>query len=154
MTFGRHAFQIIIPICIALVLSACSPEDYNYEPPEGSTGKAITHFSYDKLVYGGEDHSYDMMILPNGDSSDWGFDRSNHVVAASDIQDQITAEVKMVIIGTGLHGEGALDEGAKTLLKGLEAKGVSSHVLATIDAAKLFNASSKEGLLTFIHVRN
>jgi len=154
MTFGLHSFQFIFSLSLFLILSACSPEDYNFEPPKGSTDIAITHFSYDKLVFEGEVFSYDMMILPGGKSSDWGFDRATHVVAASDIQDQITAEVKRVIIGTGLHGEGALDEGAKALLKELEAKGVSTHVLSTIDAAQLFNRSSKDGLLTFIHVRN
>ncbi|MCW9035840.1 MAG: Mth938-like domain-containing protein [Rhodospirillales bacterium] len=95
-----------------------------------------------------------MMILPDGKVTGWGFDRDTHAITSIDFEDRITEEVKTVIIGSGLHGEGFLDNDAAALVKELEAKGISIHLLPTIQAVNMFNASPKKGLLTFLHVRN
>jgi len=95
-----------------------------------------------------------VVILPEGKVTGWGFDRDTHIIAPSDLQDLITENVKTVIIGTGLHGEGFLDDEAAALVENLKAKGISFHLLPTIQAVNLFNESSKQGLLTFLHVRN
>ena len=152
MTFRRYTLQFILFICVVLILPACS-KDVDYVPPAGTTEMAITHYSYDKLVIDGNNYSFDLMILPEGKITGWEFNRDTHVIASSDFQDLITDKVKTVIIGSGYHGQGIFDDEAAELVNKLEAKGISIHLLPTSDAVNLFNASSKQGLLTFLHTR-
>lgn len=153
MTFERYNFQFILSIFIILILSSCS-KDVDYTPPEGKTEISITHFSYDKLVVDGKTYITDVIILPDGKITGWGFDRDTHIITSSDFQDLITKNVKTVIIGSGYHGDGFFDDNAKALVKKLESNGISIHFLPTSKAVNLYNASSKQGLLTFLHIRN
>ncbi|MCP3871204.1 MAG: hypothetical protein GY703_24510 [Gammaproteobacteria bacterium] len=153
MTFRRYIQNFVLFICVSLALSSCS-KDVDYVPPAGTTDMAITHFSYDKLVIDGEKYDIDLVILPGGRITGWGFDRSTHVIAPADIRSHITDEVNTVIIGSGYHGEGILDNEAAELVDQLGSQGISIHLLPTSDAVNLFNTSPKQGLLAFFHVRN
>ncbi len=153
MRLGRQKFPIILTLCLVLALSACK-KGVDYTPPEGSTDMAITHFSYDNLVVDGEKFDIDVIILPNGKITSWAFDRDTHRITADDLRRPLTPETKTIIIGCGLHGEGFLDEDAVAFLQEMEAKGISTHFLDTIEAVNLFNQTPKEGVLAFLHVRN
>lgn len=153
MICGPNKLRLILCICMSIILASCSNE-VNYTAPEGSSDMAITHFSYDKLVIDDEIYDIDIIILPNSKITGWGFDRETHRIRPDDLLNHITEDVKTVIIGCGLHGEGFLDDEAVVFLKKLETKGLSIHFVDTIEAVNLFNTSSKEGLVTFLHVRN
>jgi len=138
---------------MSLFLVSCKNE-VNYSPPEGNMEIAITHFSYDKLVVDDEVYDLDVVILPNGKITSWGFDRETHRIRPDDLRNYITENTKTIIIGNGLHGEGFLDDEAQAYLKKLETNGKSVHFVDTIEAVNIFNKNPKDGLLTFIHVRN
>jgi len=139
-----YSFQLILSVFMVLILSSCS-KDVDYTPPAGTTEMVITHYSYDKLVIDGENHAIDLMIMPNGKITSWSFDRDTHRITPNDLQDHIIEDVKTIIIGSGYHGDGFLDDEALTLIKKLEVKGISVHFLPTSQAVNLF---------TFLHIRN
>ena len=153
MTFRRRTLKFILCICIITILSSCS-KDVDYVPPAGTTDTVITHYSYDKLVIDGNSYNIDLMILPGGKVTSWEFNRDTHVIAPKDFLNVITDKVKTVIIGSGYHGQGIFDDEAVELVNKFQAHGVSIQILPTSDAVNLFNASSKQGLLTFLHIRN
>jgi len=153
MTFRRRTLKFTLCICIVTILSSCS-KDVDYVPPAGTTDAVISHYSYDKLVIDGNDYNIDLIILPGGTVTGWEFDRDTHVITPKAFQGLITDNVKTVIIGSGYHGQGILNDEAAELVKILEANGTSIDLLPTGDAVNLFNASSKKGLLTFLHIRN
>lgn len=148
-----NKFRVSLYICVSFILASCSNE-VNYTPPAGSKDTAITHYSYDKIVIDGETHITDVIILPNGKVTSWGFDRETHRITPRDLQSHITEDVKTLIIGAGLHGEGFLDDDAALFVKERQAQGMTIHFVATIEAVNLFNSLPKKGILTFIHIRN
>ena len=153
MIFRRYTLQLILCIFTILILSSCS-KDVDYVPPAGTTDTVITHFSYDKIVIDGNSYNIDLMILPGGSITGWEFNRDTHVIAPNDFQNLITDDVRTVIIGSGYHGQGIFDDEAEDLVRKFGSKGISVNLLPTSDAVDLFNASSKQGLLTFLHIRN
>ena len=152
MTFRRFTLHIFLCIGITLYMAGCS-ENIDFTPPAGSTETAITHYSFGKMVIDGREHDTDLAILPGGKISYWGFDLdSNHIFSKELIKELITDKVKTIIIGTGHSGAASLNAEARELVEQMRAKGVQVHVMATSDAVKLFNKTSKKGLLACFHL--
>lgn len=152
MIFRRYALQIIFFFGIILCIAGCS-DDVNFTPPPSSDETAITHYSFGKMVIDGKDHVADLVILPGGKISYWGFDPdNNHIFSKGFIDDLITDKVKTIIIGTGYNGAASLNAEAKELVEQIRAKGIQVHIMPTSEAVKLFNASSKKGLLACFHL--
>ena len=152
MIFRRYTLQIILGFGITLYIAGCS-NNVDFTPPAGSTETAITHYSSGKMVIDGQDHNTDLTILPGGKVSYWGFDPdNNHIFSKEFIEDLITDKVKTIIIGTGYSGFASLNAEANKLVEQMRAKGIQVHVMPTGDAVKLFNASSKKGLLACFHL--
>ena len=147
MNLNHYIMQCILFSCVTLTIMSCS-NDINYTPPAGSTDTAITHYSFDKMAINGENHNYDLTILPGGKIQGWSHDRITHVIGPEDFKDLITDDIKSVIIGTGYQGLGYLNNKAEELIKELEAKGIPVHISLTREAVKVYNQSSKEGLLS------
>jgi len=151
MTFLRCTLQIILCFCIILHIAACS-NDIDYTPPAGSTERAITHYSFGKMIIDGHKHNTDLAILPDGKVCSWSFDYDSHEIVPGDFKALITDDVKTVIIGTGYNGLASLTPKAKELFDQIRAKGIQVQVMPTSDAVKLFNGSSKKGLLVCFHL--
>jgi hypothetical protein len=152
MIFRRFLLQIIFCIGITLYMAGCS-ENVDFTPPAGSTETAITHYSFGKMVIDGREHDADLAILPGGKISYWGFDpSSNHIFSKELIKELITDKVKTIIIGTGHSGAASLNAEAREWVEQMRAKGIQVHVMATSDAVKLFNKTSKKGLLACFHL--
>ncbi|MCP4578498.1 MAG: hypothetical protein GY846_19665 [Deltaproteobacteria bacterium] len=152
MIFRRYTLQIILCFGITLCIAGCS-DDVDFTPPAGSAEIAITHYSFGKMVIDGRNHDTDLAILPGGKVSYWGFDPgNNHIFSKKFIEDLITDKVTDIIIGTGYNGAASLNTEAKELVEQLKAKGIQVHIMPTSEAVKLFNASSKKGLLACFHL--
>ncbi len=136
----------------AMILFSCS-KDVNYSAPQGNTDMAINHYSYDKITINNQKYETDLVILPGGQIKDWAFDRESHYLVPDDFKGLITADVQNIIIGRGYHSHANLTKEAQVFLDEINDKGIGVHFLSTTDAVNLFNASSKEGLLAFIHIR-
>ena len=152
MLLRRYALQIILCLGITLCLAACS-DDIDFTPLVGSADTAITHYSFGKMVIDGRKHDTDLVILPGGKVRYWGFDPdSNHIFSKEIIEDLITDKAEAIIIGTGYNGAASLNTEAKGLVDQIRAKGIQVHIMPTSEAVKLFNKTSKKGLLACFHL--
>lgn len=152
MIFRRYTLQIILFFGITLSIAGCS-NDVDFTPPAGSDETAITHYSFGKMVIDGQDHDSDLVIVPEGKVKYWGFDPdNNHIFSREFIEDLITDKVKTIIIGTGYNGAASLNAEAQELVEQIKSKGIQVHIMPTSEAVKLFNASSKRGLLACFHL--
>jgi len=151
MTFLRFNLQIILCFCIILHIAACS-NNIDYTPPAGSTERAITHYSFGKMVVDGHENNTDLAILPDGKVCSWSFNYDSHEITPEDFKALITDDVKTFIIGTGYNGLASLTPRGEEFLKQIKTKGIQVQVMSTSDAVKLFNSSSKNGLLVCFHL--
>lgn len=152
MIFRRFAAQIILCFTITLCIAACS-DDIDFTPPVGSAETAITHYSFGKMVIDGQKHDADLVILPGGKVKYWGFDPdNNHIFSKEIIEDLTNDKVKAIIIGTGYNGAASLNTEAKALVEQIRAKGIQVHIMPTSEAVKLFNKTSKKGLIACFHL--
>jgi hypothetical protein len=152
MIFRRYTLKIIFFFGITLCIAGCS-DDVDFTPPAGNTKTAITHYSFGKMVIDGQDQVSDLVILPGGKVRYWGFDPdNNHIFSKKIIEDLITDKVKAIIIGTGYNGAASLNNEAQELVEQIRGKGIQVHIMPTSKAVKLFNASSKKGLLACFHL--
>ena len=152
MPYKRHLSNIMVFLGIIIVASACSISDIDYTPPPGSTEPAITHYSFGKMVINGKTHRSDLVILPGGEVSRWLFEVSSHEISADHLNRFISDPVNTIIIGKGFGGRAILTASAKELVKQLNSKGVTVHILQSSEAVMLYNASPKAGLLAFFHL--
>ncbi len=113
---------------------------------------AITYYAFGKMVIDGKDYNGDLAVLPGGNIRDWSFDYGSHSIIPNDFKTLVTDEVKTVIIGTGYDGAAYLTTKGKEAAEQIRARGIQVQVMPTSDAVKLFNASSKQGLLACFHV--
>jgi len=61
-------------------------------------------------------------------------------------------KAKAIIVGTGYNGAASLNTEAKELVDQIRAKGIEVHIMPTSEAVKLFNKTSKKGLLACFHL--
>ncbi|MCP3954164.1 MAG: hypothetical protein GY697_18400 [Desulfobacterales bacterium] len=151
--FPRFASPTLLVLAAALLagcfVAACSPaKEVNYTPPGGSTGPAINHFSFSKMIVDGKEfNEMDIVISSDGKVAPWQIG-TVHVVVPADIEALINPSTRVLIIGTGANGVSKVEASA---LARAEAKGVKVHVLDTVEAVKLFNGMPKEGLVAAFH---
>lgn len=101
----------------------------------------ISSHSFGKLVCKGKVYSSDLIIYPGKVDDLWWRDQS-HLIAWKDIQEIITAEPEVLVVGTGQFGMMKVEEG---LTEKLKAEGIELLVARTKEACELFNKYSKEG---------
>lgn len=140
----------IVFFLVFCALAGCS--DVKYTPPEGSTEIAITHYSFGKMVIDKKEYTGDLAILPGGKITSFSFDYGSHSISPNDFKDLITDNVKVVIFGTGYEGLAYLSAKGKEMVEQMRAKGIKVEVMPSSDAVRLFNASSKKGLLVCFHL--
>ncbi len=147
----RKILLIVSIVLGGVVLAACS-NNVDFIPPPGSTEIAITHYSFGKMIIDGQSHNGDLAILPEGKLHGWSFDYDSHEIIPENFKALITDEVKIVIIGTGYNGAAFLAAKAKEFVELIRAKGIQIHIMPTRNAVKLFNSTSKKGLLACFHL--
>lgn len=146
-----YTLRIILFFGLALNIVGCS-NNVEYTPPEGSTEIAITYYTFGRMVIDGKDYNGDLAILPGGNIQDWSFNGVTHLISSNDFKSLITDEVEVLIIGTGYNGAASLTAEGKEEVEQIKARGIQVQVMPTSDAVKLFNASSKKGLLACFHL--
>ena len=139
-------------LCVLLlVLTSCS-KGYNYSPPAGTGGTAITHYSFGKMVIDGKEYRSDLIIQPGGRLTTWLFETETHKVIPEDLAREMNGNIEHLVIGLGFSGAAELSEEAKTYVEQLRADGIEVDMLPSTEAAELFNRSEKETLLAFFHL--
>ncbi|MCP3898510.1 MAG: hypothetical protein GY707_02115 [Desulfobacteraceae bacterium] len=151
MNFLLNTLKTILYVSLTINIIGCS-NTVEYTPPDGSTEMAITHYAFGKMVVDKKEYTGDLAILPEGEIRAWSFDYGSHSIVPNDFRPLITDRVKTFIIGTGHDSAAYLSKEGKEAIEQLRAKGIKVHVLSTSDAVKLFNASSKQGLLACFHL--
>lgn len=151
MTVLRYTLTVILYVGLIFNTTGCS-NNVEYTPPKGSTDIAITYYAFGKMVIDGKEYNQDLAIFPGGKIGGWSFNYASHLITPNDFKALITDRVKTVIIGTGYSGAASLSAEGKKAIEEIRAKGIQIHVLSTGKAVKLFNASSKKGLLCCFHL--
>ncbi len=151
MNFHPYTLFIVFFLGLGLNLMGCS-NNVDYDPPAGSAETAVTHYSFGKMVIDGKVHNGDLTIMPGGKVNSWSFNYDSHEIVEKDFKDLVTDDVKVVIIGLGYNGAAFLTKKAKEWIDQLKARGILIHAMPTSKAVKLFNESSKKGLLACFHL--
>jgi len=146
-----HITKLFLFFFLTLLLPACS-NDVNYEPPEGNSEPAITHYSFGKMIINNQEYAGDLMISQGRKVSTWLFDNNTHVIEQEDLKRNITDGIKLLIIGTGYSGQAVLSEKAVRFVEYLKTKGIQVHISSSSEGVKFFNSSPKEGMLAFFHL--
>lgn len=63
----------------------------------------IDSYKFGEMIVDGKIHSNDLIIYPNGIKSNW-FRKEGHKLYLEDIKDYLTAEINLLIVGTGSAG--------------------------------------------------
>jgi len=151
MTFFRYILRIVILFYFVLPIAGCS-NDVDYTPPASNNDIAITHYSFGKIIIDGKEYNGDVSISPEGRVSSWSFDYNSHFIEARDFRKLISNEIKILIIGIGYNSAASLSNEAIELIENFVSNGIEVKILSTSKAVKLFNASSKKGLLALFHL--
>ena len=136
-----------VTILIVLFLVGCSSET-NFTPSSGHEGPAITHYSFGKMVIDGKKYTNELQILPNGSVKDWS-PRDPHYILPADIEEIVSSNTQILIIGNGANGEAAIPEETITFLKN---RNIKVHIFNSHKATELYNNSLKKNLAALFHL--
>ena len=139
--------SLIILLLSVLIFASCSSET-NFVPTAGSTGPAITSYSFGKMVIDGKTYTNELQILPNGIIKKWS-PGDPHYILPADIEEILNSNIKILIIGNGANGEAAIPD---ETVKFIKAKDIKVHIMNTHEAVKFFNGSAKEAMGAIFHL--
>jgi hypothetical protein len=148
---GKHCLSVILCLSAIMSAAACSSNDIDYKPPAGNTETAIAHYSFGHMVIDGKTYESDLAILPGGKICRWSFGL-NHEISPDNLGPFLSDQVKTIIIGRGYAGNAHLTASAEDMIEIWKSKGIKVHAMPSGKALVLFNASSKNGLLSFFHL--
>ena len=100
----------------------------------------IDSYSFGRISVDGKNYTNDIKIINGRLVPNW-WRKEGHFLQLEDIEDILSAEPEVLIIGTGAAGVMKVDS---RLLHELEKRGIKVHVLKSSEAVKLFNDLSKK----------
>lgn len=90
------------------------------------------------MVIGGQTHTSDLMIYPDGRVEDGWRRASGHQLVRADIEDLIASHPALIVVGTGIYGRMQL---SKELEDFLAQEKIELKAQNTETAARLFNTA-------------
>ena len=146
MNIYRVSVRLFLFFGFTLLLFSCSRDLGQLAP-----GAMIAYPSEGVMTINGKDLRADLAILPNGKIQLWG-PWDNHSIGREELEEIITEQVKVLVIGTGYEGGAFLTAEGESYVDEIKQRGVTVHMLTTHAAVKLFNSLPKEGLLACFHL--
>ena len=138
--------RLILFFGFTLLLFSCSRDIGQLSP-----GEMIAYSSEGVMTINDKDLRSDLAILPSGKIQRWG-PWDNHSIGREELEEIITEQVKVFVIGTGYQDGAFLTAEGVSYIDKIKQQGVKVHMLATPEAVKLFNSLPKEGLLACFHL--
>jgi hypothetical protein len=108
----------------------------------------IEGYRFGRVVVDGEEHTRDVIVLPDRVVSNWRR-RDGHSLVLDDLDGVVDELPERLVLGTGAHGRLEPDPGA---LERLRARGVEVDALPTEDAVKLFGELDPERTAAALHL--
>ncbi len=100
----------------------------------------IDSYSFGRITVDGKNYTNDIKIINGRLVSNW-WRKEGHFLQLEDIEDILSAEPEVLIIGTGAAGVMRVDS---RLLHEVEKRNIKAHVLKSAEAVRLFNDLSKK----------
>lgn len=146
MNIHRVSMRLFLFIGFTLLIFSCSGDIGQL-----TSGTKIAYPSEGVMTINGKDLRADLAILPDGKIQLWG-PWDNHSIGREELEEIITDQVKVLIIGTGYQDGAFLTAEGANYVDEIKQQGVTVHMLNTHEAVKLFNSSPREGLLACFHL--
>jgi hypothetical protein len=87
------------------------------------------------MVVDGEEHTQDLILLPERVVANW-WRKDGHRLVAADLKEVLDAAPEALVVGTGAYGLMRVPEETR---RAVEAAGIQLHVARTGKAWRLFN---------------
>ncbi len=100
----------------------------------------IEGYSFGHIRINGQDHTADVIILPDKVIANW-WREEGHSLSMADLAEVVAAEPEVLVVGTGANG---LMRVPKETLAALEARGIEVVVERTGSAWQTYNRLSQE----------
>lgn len=108
----------------------------------------LSDYSFGSLKVDGEEHSRDLIVLPNRVVSDW-WRREGHSLAMEDFGEVIDELPERLILGCGAHGR---LEPPAAVLEELRARGVEVEAMPTAEAVRRYGKLDPERTGAALHL--
>ncbi len=102
----------------------------------------IENYEFGSITINGKKYTSDVIVTPEKVSDNW-WREEGHEIAPIDIEDIITEDHRVVIIGTGLSGEVKVLTKTRDIIK---SKGIQLIIKETAEAIKLYNEFEEKGV--------
>lgn len=142
----RHIVWFMLFFALSMLLTACSREVEYLNP-----GTEISYSDNSTMTINGKGRTWDLAILPDGKVQPWS-PHANHYIGRKELEEIVTDQVKILIIGAGYDGVAHLTPDGVKYVDEIKKRGIEVHLQDTPGAVKLYNSLPKEGLLACFHL--
>jgi hypothetical protein len=109
----------------------------------------VEAYRFGKITIDGEDYHKDVIIFPDRVMSNW-WRQQGHSLSVDDLQEVLTAQPRVLIIGTGTFGRMHIPT---STLKKLQSLGIEVLSEKTEKACRLYNQRrSEDGVIAALHL--
>jgi hypothetical protein len=108
----------------------------------------IEDYSFGRIVVDGEQHTRDLIVLPDRVVADW-WRRDGHSLALEDLADVEDELPPRLILGCGAHGRLRPPE---AVIEALRARGIEVEALPTPDAVRRYGESDPRRTAAALHL--
>jgi hypothetical protein len=108
----------------------------------------LEDYSFGRIVVDGEEHTRDLIVLPNRVVSNW-WRRDGHSLVMEDLEGVAGELPERLIVGCGAHGQLRPDPG---VIEALRKRGVDVEALHTGEAVERYRESDERRTAAALHL--
>jgi hypothetical protein len=108
----------------------------------------IEEYSFGHIVIDGEEHTKDVIILPDRVVANW-WRRDGHSLVMEDLESVLADLRKHLVIGSGAYGRMKPDQ---RTIEQLEARGIAVEILQTADATRRYGELDPASTAAALHL--
>jgi len=108
----------------------------------------LEQYSFGRIVVDGEEHTRDLIVLPERVVSDW-WRRDGHSLAHEDLDDVRDELPERLILGCGAHGQLKPDP---AVIEALERQGIEVVAMDTAEAVRRYGESDERRTAAALHL--
>jgi hypothetical protein len=114
--------------------------------PEGMA--RLENYSFGRLTVDGQEHTRDLIVLPDRVVSDW-WRREGHSLAIADLDEVLDEPPARLVVGVGAHGRLRPDP---AVIAELKRRGMQVECLPTDAAVRRYGELDKHGTAAALHL--
>jgi hypothetical protein len=113
-----------------------------------NTMARLEDYSFGRLIVDGQEHTRDLIVLPNRVVSDW-WRREGHSLAMEDLDDVLDELPGRLVLGVGAQSQLRPDP---AVIEALERRGVQVECLPTDAAVRRYGELDERGTAAALHL--